>query len=93
MSALTIPAAPSSTGLERDWRFAELVIAAHLDPVLRTRYTVEPAPVLAEFGISLPFGAPAPALATAAGGRLTIEDLDQGTVLADFTFCTVDSEL
>ncbi|MEV4613927.1 hypothetical protein AB0K43_15215 [Kitasatospora sp. NPDC049258] len=93
MTALAVSAAPSSTGLECDWRFAELVIAAHLDPALRTRYTAEPAPVLAEFGISLPLGAPIPALAPATAAQFTIEDLDRIEVLADFCFCTVDSEL
>ncbi|MEU9132504.1 hypothetical protein AB0D08_31090 [Kitasatospora sp. NPDC048540] len=88
MTALAVPAAPSSTCLERDWRFAELVIAAHLDPALRYRYDAEPAPVLAEFGIHLPLDTPAPALGNPGGAPLTIENLNDVTILPDLTFCT-----
>ncbi|WP_035793675.1 hypothetical protein [Kitasatospora mediocidica] len=76
MIATAVPEAPSTTALERDWRFAELVVWAHLDPALRTRYAAEPAAVLAEFGLVLTPGAGIPPLDAPGGDRLVITDVD-----------------
>ncbi len=55
--------------LDHDWRFAELVARTFTDPALRERYLADPRTVLAEAGVELAAGSPAPALPAA-------EDLD-----------------
>ncbi|GAA2077409.1 hypothetical protein GCM10009801_33490 [Streptomyces albiaxialis] len=63
--------------LSTDWRFAELAARCHLDPVLATRYAVEPYGVLAEFGIHAEEGDPIPALPADLGSEVTITSLDR----------------
>ncbi|MDH6110619.1 putative thiazole/oxazole-modified microcin (TOMM)-like peptide [Kitasatospora sp. MAP12-15] len=89
MITATVPDAPSTNALECDWRFAELVVWTYLDPTLRTRYTVEPAAVLAEFGLLLPAGTAAPSLDGPAGGGLVITNADDLTAEGITSFCQV----
>lgn len=88
MTTSTVPDAPSTSALERDWRFAELVVWTHLDPTLLSRYYADPATVLGEFGLLLPTGTPAPPLERAPKRqRVVITDLDNAA-RADNTIVT-----
>ncbi|MGW4160619.1 hypothetical protein [Streptomyces sp. NPDC004788] len=48
--------------IDKDWRFAELIVRAWTDPALRRRYEQNPYQVLAEAGIRPLPGESAPAL-------------------------------
>lgn len=75
----TIPATGGSAArisLENDWRFAELIAATWVEPGLSSRYARTPDAVLAEFGILLAAGQPAPELPAATELDLVVEDFD-----------------
>ncbi|MFI6847853.1 hypothetical protein OG535_04635 [Kitasatospora sp. NBC_00085] len=62
--------------IDKDWRFAEVILRAWTEPGLRHRYEDDPAQVLAEAGIQTVPGEPLPALPLA-------EELDVVTELFD----------
>ncbi len=86
MTVAIVPVVSCTTGLEHDWRFAALVMATHLDPSLSVRYAVEPAAVLAEFGLVLPTGAPAPELDRTRTSKLMITGLGGSAQVASWCY-------
>ena len=66
----------SSTPVEHDWRFAELVARSWMEPELVVRYAADPRAVLAEFGLKVDRREDAPALEPYCGPDLIIEDLE-----------------
>jgi putative thiazole/oxazole-modified microcin (TOMM)-like peptide len=93
MAAVTVPTGSQTTSeIERDWRFAELVVQSWIDPGLTTRYREDPRAVLAEFELRIDTGEQAPALPADPGDELLIEDLDQCSALVVPTgFCNAGS--
>ncbi|GAA0668378.1 hypothetical protein GCM10010193_20230 [Kitasatospora atroaurantiaca] len=75
--------------VERDWRFAELVVRTRIEPDLEARYAIDPTSVLAEFGLHLAPGAAVPAVRPHQETGLVIERLDEAALsgVAMFTFC------
>jgi putative thiazole/oxazole-modified microcin (TOMM)-like peptide len=66
----------STTPVELDWRFAELVARTWLEPELAERYGADPCAVLAEFGLSIADPGDAPRLEPVAEFELIIDELD-----------------
>jgi putative thiazole/oxazole-modified microcin (TOMM)-like peptide len=66
----------STTPVELDWRFAELVARTWLEPELAERYGADPCAVLAEFGLSIADPGEAPRLEPVAEFELIIDELD-----------------
>lgn len=92
MTTQTAYDAPSAADLERDWRFAELVMRTRLEPDLHARYAADARCVLAEFGLPLPAGAQAPLLHPAGHTGVVIEHLDRPLreTNALFTLCPME---
>ncbi|MEV7805588.1 hypothetical protein AB0O28_21835 [Microbispora sp. NPDC088329] len=90
----TVSAPESVSDVERDWRFADLVLHALIDPGLAGRYRRDPRAVLAGYGLHLAVDATPPALPAADARDLVVEDLDHGgTDVAFFTLCWVDEDV
>ncbi|MBL1106837.1 TIGR04351 family putative TOMM peptide [Streptomyces sp. 5-8] len=62
--------------LDHDWRFAELVARTWTETDLKERYLADPHRVLAEAGIDLAPGAPAPALPDGADLDVVVAPFD-----------------
>lgn len=62
--------------IEHDWRFAVLVARTWTEPALRSSYLADPHRVLAEAGIELTPGSPAPVLPTETELDLVVEHFD-----------------
>jgi putative thiazole/oxazole-modified microcin (TOMM)-like peptide len=80
----------STTPVELDWRFAELVARTWLEPELAERYGADPCAVLAEFGLSIADPGEAPRLEPVAEFELIIDELDWSAAAgAHACFCNV----
>jgi hypothetical protein len=78
MTAVAAQTVPQTTSeIEHDWRFAELVARSWTDQDLAIRYDEDPRSVLADFELRLDSGADVPPLPTDVEDGLLIEDLDQ----------------
>lgn len=77
----------ATTAIERDWRFAELVVQTCLRPELTVRYALEPHAVLAEFGLVLSSSDPVPALPSGTEAELTIVDLSSWESMPSAGLC------
>ncbi|MCQ4084272.1 TIGR04351 family putative TOMM peptide [Streptomyces sp. RB6PN25] len=64
----------AEASVDEDWRFAELVARAWIDPSLSIRYHNNPRTVLAEFGVHLSETGTAPMLPPAPALELVVED-------------------
>jgi hypothetical protein len=89
MSSVNVPAMSQTTSeVEHDWRFAELVARSWVNPDLAVCYREDPHSVLAEFELRLDAGAAAPPLPTHSEGDLLIEDLDHcSAIMLPTGFC------